>query len=627
MTSDVRRPFRAALLTIALASCLAPVHAARYTYHGDLMDGDTPADGLFDLRVRALATPNAKAALAAPTELPDVRVVDGRFSVEVDLPEATGSTTWVEVAIRPKGTTHYEVLGEPRAISKANSTCPGAWALDGNTGVPAGSFLGLADPASAAALELRARNLIVARFTPSGTIDDYGDASRVSLGSSGNFAGAFGATVGGGGATREGGTPCPTCVNVAGGLFATASGGIGNRAIGDASTVAGGERIVATGNGSTVAGGSGNVAGGTISSIGGGSQNDAGGLGGSIGGGAANVVARDYSTVAGGLSNEARDVGAAIGGGQNNIATSPYATVPGGYGNRAVGARSLAAGGSSCAGGNGSVALGDKAETRAGNGASNVGCASGVNSGDPDGDEGTFAYADTGVTSFLSTGPNQFNIRARGGVGINTAPPNSTVEVTIQADADDGDYANLWLKQKSANANGVMLSVGDGGGVNNASFYVDHFSGAAQARRMELLGTGAVTIRSNVTQANTGVTMAANAGSWSSLSDRRLKTAIELVDAGEILDRLLATPISTWSYIAQGEGVRHIGPMAQDFAAAFGLGENDTTISTIDADGVALAAIQGLNRKLELENADLRDTVDQLARRLARLEANAERAR
>jgi trimeric autotransporter adhesin len=99
--------------------------------------------------------------------------------------------------------------------------------------------------------------------------------------------------------------------------------------------------------------------------------------------------------------------------------------------------------------------------------------------------------------------------------------------------------------------------------------------------------------------------MAANAGSWSSLSDRRLKTAIEPADAGAILDRLFATPISTWSYIAQGQGVRHIGPMAQDFAASFGLGENDTTISTIDADGVALAAIQGLNARLERDKAKL----------------------
>jgi hypothetical protein len=122
---------------------------------------------------------------------------------------------------------------------------------------------------------------------------------------------------------------------------------------------------------------------------------------------------------------------------------------------------------------------------------------------------------------------------------------------------------------------------------------------------MTLFGTGAVTIRSNNTAANTGVTMAANAGSWSSLSDRSLKTAIVPVDATAVLARVLELPMSTWSYIAQGEAIRHMGPMAQDFAAAFRLGENDTTIATIDADGVALAAIQGLNAKLEAQNAAL----------------------
>jgi len=98
-----------------------------------------------------------------------------------------------------------------------------------------------------------------------------------------------------------------------------------------------------------------------------------------------------------------------------------------------------------------------------------------------------------------------------------------------------------------------------------------------------------------------------------------------------VLDKLVAMPVSEWSYIAQGEGVRHIGPMAQDFAAAFGVGENDTTISTVDADGVALAAIQGLNAKLEAElrqshaqNAQLQTQLEQLATRLATLEAAKE---
>jgi hypothetical protein len=67
------------------------------------------------------------------------------------------------------------------------------------------------------------------------------------------------------------------------------------------------------------------------------------------------------------------------------------------------------------------------------------------------------------------------------------------------------------------------------------------------------------------------------------------------------LDKVAALPMASWNYKAQGADVRHLGPTAQDFHAAFHLGESERTIATVDADGVALAAIQGLNRKLESE--------------------------
>jgi hypothetical protein len=66
-----------------------------------------------------------------------------------------------------------------------------------------------------------------------------------------------------------------------------------------------------------------------------------------------------------------------------------------------------------------------------------------------------------------------------------------------------------------------------------------------------------------------------------------------------VLEKLAELPVSTWSYEAQGSGVRHIGPMAQDFARAFGVGEDERHITSIDADGVALAAIKGLNERVE----------------------------
>jgi hypothetical protein len=192
-----------------------------------------------------------------------------------------------------------------------------------------------------------------------------------------------------------------------------------------------------------------------------------------------------------------------------------------------------------------------------------------------------------------------------------------------------GGNADVQLIVDNANQEGIQFGASNGGtGSNDANFEIAHANGTTYIPRMTLFGSGAVTIRSNNTAANTGVTMAANAGSWSSLSDRRLKTGIVPVNASDVLSRVIALPMATWSYIAQGEAIRHMGPMAQDFSAAFGLGENNTTIATIDADGVALAAIQGLNEKLEgerdalrAENAELRARLERIERRLNQQDA------
>jgi hypothetical protein len=64
-------------------------------------------------------------------------------------------------------------------------------------------------------------------------------------------------------------------------------------------------------------------------------------------------------------------------------------------------------------------------------------------------------------------------------------------------------------------------------------------------------------------------------------------------------------PIATWSYKSQDVSIRHMGPMAQDFAEAFDVGEDQQHISTVDADGVALAAIQGLNSRLREKDAEI----------------------
>jgi hypothetical protein len=111
-------------------------------------------------------------------------------------------------------------------------------------------------------------------------------------------------------------------------------------------------------------------------------------------------------------------------------------------------------------------------------------------------------------------------------------------------------------------------------------------------------------------------------------SDRNQKRNIQPVDAGALLERVGRLPISTWTYREEPDDVRHLGPMAQDFRAAFGLGDDDRTYYAVDAQGVALAAIKELDRlvttqeqriaKLERENREL-------ARRLQALQTRPRR--
>jgi hypothetical protein len=102
-----------------------------------------------------------------------------------------------------------------------------------------------------------------------------------------------------------------------------------------------------------------------------------------------------------------------------------------------------------------------------------------------------------------------------------------------------------------------------------------------------------------------------------------MKEHFSPVDGQILLARLNAVPILTWNYRAQDASIRHMGPMAQDFYAAFQLGEDDRHIATVDADGVALAAIQALyQRSVEKDRkiAQLTQEVDELRARLTRLE-------
>ncbi len=101
---------------------------------------------------------------------------------------------------------------------------------------------------------------------------------------------------------------------------------------------------------------------------------------------------------------------------------------------------------------------------------------------------------------------------------------------------------------------------------------------------------------------STGVELAPGSGSWSMLSDSNAKQNIVKIDYEELLNRLDSVPVYLWSYKTQDPAVRHMGPMAQDFYRAFGLGNSDRMISAVDIDGVNLALLKGLKTELDKRN-------------------------
>lgn len=106
-------------------------------------------------------------------------------------------------------------------------------------------------------------------------------------------------------------------------------------------------------------------------------------------------------------------------------------------------------------------------------------------------------------------------------------------------------------------------------------------------------------------------------GVWTNSSDKNQKENFTDIDSEELLEKLSALPVSRWNYKDEDETVTHVGPMAQDFYALFGVGSDDKSISTIDPSGIALAAIKALYEKSK--------RVDALEARLEKLEKMIEK--
>jgi hypothetical protein len=131
-------------------------------------------------------------------------------------------------------------------------------------------------------------------------------------------------------------------------------------------------------------------------------------------------------------------------------------------------------------------------------------------------------------------------------------------------------------------------------------------------------GVGCAIDGSGTPEGNLLCTGSVTATAFNTSSDRAMKTGFQPIAANQVLTRVAALPVSSWTF--KGEGVRHIGPMAQDFHAAFKLGDDDKRISLVDEGGVALAAIQGLYQMMQSKDAQIAEQGEEIKLLTARLE-------
>jgi hypothetical protein len=104
-----------------------------------------------------------------------------------------------------------------------------------------------------------------------------------------------------------------------------------------------------------------------------------------------------------------------------------------------------------------------------------------------------------------------------------------------------------------------------------------------------------------------------NSGGFGGMfSDRNLKENVDAIDNRAILEQVKNLPIQSWNYKDQGASIRNIGPMAQDFAHAFGVGEDNRRINMVDANGVTLASIQALYQMVQEQSTQIKSLQGQL---------------
>lgn len=319
-----------------------------------------------------------------------------------------------------------------------------------------------------------------------------------------------------------------------------------------------------------------------------------------IGGGTQNSIMTNaiQGTIAGGQLNQI-GVGASysfIGGGYGNSTTGIYSSVPGGQYNVAGGANSFAAG-------NNARAIHDN----------------------------SFVWNDGQAGPVTTTTNNQFLIHAAGGVGIGTTNTYTNLVINGSMGFTDNQTPEIFMYQTGNSYSGRMILAHSPAYPSYGLYYNDNvdqmvFQGDSLHPALSIglyAGNVGVGVMSPTNKFQVGVNGAyCNGLTWTSVSDQNRKENFEPVNPDDVLARVAAMPVRKWNYKEESTEIKHIGPTAQDFHAAFGLGPNNTSITSIDEDGVALAAIQALNAQMQQQKSEmlqLKAENEQLKAQLGRL--------
>lgn len=584
-----RLPVVGALCLLALATHLSAQTSA-FTYQGALSQNGQPANGTYDFMFRLLdAETDGTAAPVIPLN-PGVGVTNGLFTtgINFDAENLNGANLWLEISVRTNGGGAFTTLtprqlltSAPYAVRAANVSAAGISGTYGN----AVMFNNAANSFAGSGQGLTALNA---------TALTQGTVPAAALNNAWKIGGNTGTTSGAHFIGTTDDQPMAIHANGLRAIFAENPGDSDDPDVfpDGAPNLVFGAPVNAIRNGyvgSTIAGGGATNHNGITYS---------------------NSISANFSSIGGGLRNQIEDDATASvisGGSFNLISTNAhYSVVVGGTDNRILQSAYYAT-----LGGGYINTIGADAEFAViGGGLLNV---IEDKSGSATLSGGYGNRIGTNATSATIGGGvfNEIGVEAMdsviGGGGGNTIE-NDAIYATIPGGTKNSAASFSFAAGRGAKA------IRDGTFVWADS--TDEDISSIEDNSVTFRASGGYRLFTDGS-ATAGVSLAPNATAWSVISDRAVKKDFAAVDGREVLEKLAAVPVQSWHYQWESaDATPHLGPVAQDFKAAFYPGRDDQSITTLEFDGVALAAIQGLNQKLEAGSQESEARSQLLERRL-----------